>query len=146
MIRKFLVVGLVIAGAATAAAQSDPIAERKQLMKTQGDLWYGDINKMVKGEIPYEQAKVTLTLNALADTSKKFATLFPETSKSGGSTRALPAIWEKKDDFNARITKLGADATAAMASIKDLDSLKAAQPGLNANCNQCHAAYRARGN
>lgn len=147
MIRKFLMVSLLVAaGVADASAQSDPIAERKLLMKTHADIWYGDINKMMKGETPYNPARVTEALNAIINSSKKAGPLFSDNAKTGGGTRALPTIWENRDDFNARLAKLGSDATAALAKVNDEAAFKAAQPGINNNCNQCHAAYRARGN
>jgi cytochrome c556 len=39
--------------------------------------------------------------------------LFPDDSKTGGDTAALPLIWEKKSEFDAIFVKLGADSTAA---------------------------------
>ena len=144
MIRKFIVAGLLIAGVGAAVAQTDPIAQRKQTMKTLGGFWYGDVGKMMKGEAPYDAAKVKAALDQMVLASKTMPTLFPDTAKTGGDTHALPAIWEKKDDFNARWKKIGEEATAAMASIKDDASLKATQPNLNKNCNDCHSTFRAK--
>ena len=39
--------------------------------------------------------------------------LFPDNSKTGGDTAALPAIWENKADFDAKLTKFVAEAKAA---------------------------------
>ena len=50
--------------------------------------------------------------------------LFPDNSKTGGETAASPKIWEDTADFKAKFVKLGNDAKAASASVKDLDSLK----------------------
>ena len=41
--------------------------------------------------------------------------LFPDDSKTGGDTAALPAIWENKSDFDARFAAFGKDAAAALA-------------------------------
>lgn len=48
------------------------------------------------------------------------------------------------DDFKARFTKFDADAKAAEASVKDLDSLKEAVANVSRNCGGCHEAYRVK--
>jgi cytochrome c556 len=68
--------------------------------------------------------------------------LFPDNSKTGGETAALPKIWEDMADFKARFVKLGNDAKTADASVKDLDSLKATFSELGKNCSGCHELYR----
>jgi cytochrome c556 len=46
-------------------------------------------------------------------------------------------------DFKARFQKLGADAKAASASIKDVASLKEALGNIGKNdCGGCHKIYR----
>ena len=146
MIARLLIIGLLIGGASLAYAQNDPIAQRKETMKTLGGFWYGDVAKMMKGEAPFDAAKVKAALDQMVLSSKTMPTLFPDTAKTGGDTKALPTIWDKKDDFNQRWGRMGEEATAALASIKDEASLKAAQPGLNKNCSECHTIYRAKAN
>ncbi len=68
---------------------------------------------------------------------------FPPGSDQG-KTNALPAIWQNTADFDARFQKLGADSKAALASIKDEASFKAAMPGVLKNCGDCHQTYRAK--
>ena len=47
-------------------------------------------------------------------------------------------------DLDARFKKLGADATAALATIKDEASFKATMPGVLNNCGGCHEKYEAK--
>ena len=69
--------------------------------------------------------------------------LFPDTSKTGGETEALPKIWDDMADFKARFQKFGEDAKTADASVKDLDSFKAAIGNIGKNdCGACHQTYR----
>ena len=49
-------------------------------------------------------------------------------------------------DFDARFQKFGAEAKAAQASVKDLDTFKASFSGLTKNCGGCHETYRAKKN
>lgn len=131
---------LVLAGYA-AVAQVDAIATRKQIMKGVGDQTKAGAG-MAKGEAPYDQAKAQAIFTSYVEASEKMPSLFPENSKTGGDTAALPAIWEKMDDFKARWVKLGADAKAALASVKDLDAFKATFSAITKNCGGCHETYR----
>jgi cytochrome c556 len=76
------------------------------------------------------------------DAAEKAPALFPDNSKTGGKTEALPAIWKHKPDFEARFVKFGADAKAAQADIKDLAAFKARWSALiRNNCTGCHEKY-----
>ena len=142
MIRMVLAVGAVALGITVVAAQSDPIAARKALMKANGD--QAKIGTaMAKGEAPFDQAKVQTIFATFIDAAGKFGALFPENSKTGGDTEALPKVWEDKPDFDARLAKFGADAKAAQTSVKDGDSFKAMWGGFaKNNCGGCHETYR----
>ena len=99
---------------------------------------------MLKGAAPYDGKTVQAALDIYVDAAKRLPGLFPDDSKTGEKTQALPAIWEHKADFEARMAKFGEDATAAKASITDAASLKAQLPKVLANCGGCHKTYRAK--
>ncbi|RDV05121.1 c-type cytochrome [Undibacter mobilis] len=136
-------VALVSVATTAVVAQQDPIAARKALMKESGQAT-AVVVKMTKGETPFDLAAAQKSLKTYQDIAAKMPALFPESSKSGGETTAAPAIWEKMDDFKARFVKFGEDAKAAEASVKDLDSLKAAVANVTRNCGGCHEAYRVK--
>ncbi len=141
MNRTALVVAGVVLGAASVAAQTDPIAARKALMKANGD--QAKIGaQMAKGEIPFDLAKAKTMFATFADAAGKMPNLFPPDSKTGGKTAALPKIWEDMGDVKARFEKFGVDAKAADASVTDLDSFKAAFTGIGKDCGGCHELYR----
>ena len=141
IIRTVLAVAAIAIGVTAVAAQQDPIAARKALMKANGQQ-AGIGGKMAKGEEPFALDKAKKIFTTYADSAAKAPALFPENSKTGGETRSLPAIWEKKDDFNAKLAKFGADAKAAEAATKDLDSFKAQYAEVQKNCGGCHQPYR----
>ncbi|MBV9428699.1 MAG: cytochrome c [Bradyrhizobiaceae bacterium] len=139
---------IVLAAAAVAlaitavAAQSDPIAARRALMKKNGDE-AKIVTAMVKGEAPFDATKAQTAFATFADSAAKAPALFPDNSKTGGDTAALPAIWENKADFDARLAKFGAAAKEAEGKVKDLDGLKATWGGFaKDNCGGCHEKYR----
>ncbi|HML12114.1 MAG TPA: cytochrome c, partial [Xanthobacteraceae bacterium] len=120
MTRILLAVAAVALAVTAVAAQSDPIAARKALMKKNGD--EAKIGAaMAKGEAPFDASKVDTIFATFADAAAKAPALFPDNSKTGGDTAALPAIWENKADFDARLAKFGAAAKEAQGKVKDLD-------------------------
>jgi cytochrome c556 len=60
-------------------------------------------------------------------------------------TRALPAIWEKPEDFAAKDRDLREAAAAlnAAAQAGDLSQIKARFADLGKTCKACHDTYRA---
>jgi cytochrome c556 len=143
MIRTVLVTAALAIGVTAVAAQSDPIAARKALMKTNGDQ-AKIAGTMAKGDMPFDLAKAKAAFASFEEAGEKAPALFPDDSKTGGDTAALPKIWEDKADFNAKLAKFAADAKAADASVTDLDSFKAAMGGIGKDCGGCHELYRAK--
>lgn len=141
--RTVIAAATFVLGAYAAVAQVDAIATRKSVMKGVGDQTKAGA-AMAKGEAPYDQTKAQALFAAYVDASEKMPNLFPDSSKTGGETAALPTIWEKMDDFKARFAKLGEDAKAALASVKDLDTFKAVFTAVTKNCGGCHETYRVK--
>ena len=137
-----ILAALAMVAAGTVFAQGDVIAQRKQAMKSAADATSQPL-KMLKGEAPFDLAKVQDSLKVVADVAQKLPNLYPDTAKTGGDTHALPVIWENKADFVALYDKLGKDASAALGSIKDEASFKAAYPTVLRDCGNCHKTYRA---
>jgi cytochrome c556 len=133
----------VVIGAGAAMAQGDVIAQRKAEMKAIGDGNRGPA-AMLRGEAPFNLAAVQAQLKVIEASATNSLKLYPDNSKTGGDTAALPKVWETKADFDAKMNKLAADAKAAQASIKDEASFKQEFPALLKNCGACHNDYRAR--
>jgi len=143
MIRTVLAVAAIAIGVTAVAAQSDPIAARKALMKEQGAQTKTGAG-MAKGEAPFDLAKAQAIFGNYIDTAAKMPDLFPPTSKTGGETTASPKIWEDPTGFKAGFAKMSSEAKAAQSSVKDLDSFKSAFGGLTKNCGGCHETYRVK--
>lgn len=134
---------LAAAFAATGAmAQNlEPIKQRKELLKEFGKATK-DPGAMLKQEIPFNLEAVKAALAKYQENAPKIAKLFPDDSKTGGETEALPAIWENKEEFVGRYDKLAADAKAAEAKITDEFSFMEEFPKVVGNCGGCHKKYR----
>lgn len=143
MMRTALAILAVAFGITAVTAQSNPIAARQALMKTNGR--EGKIGSdMIRGRIPFDLAKAQAMFAAFLDAANKMPNLFPENSKTGGDTSASPEIWVHMDDVKARFAKLAAESKAAQESIKDLESFKVAYRNVARNCDGCHEHYRVK--
>jgi cytochrome c556 len=140
--RLVLAAAIAALGVTAVVAQSDPIAARKAIMKENGNQ-ARIAREMLDGKTPYNQAAAKKVFATFQDAAAKMPALFPDNSKAG-DTAALPAVWENKADFNAKFTKFGADAKAAEAAVKDLDTFKAQMGEVAKNCGGCHQTYRKR--
>jgi cytochrome c556 len=141
MKRTVFIASLLALGVSAAVAQSDVVEQRQDLMKQLG-AQTRPIGSMMRGQEPFDLAKVQASLKVFSDNAQKAAPLFPENSKNVGDTEALPAIWENKAKFDAVMTKFGQDAQAAQASIKDEASFKTEMPKVLSNCGACHNDFR----
>jgi cytochrome c556 len=143
MIKHVLLASAIGALGITAVlAQNDPIAARKALMKDNG-AQSRIASEMISGKQPFDLAKAKNVLTTFATVSEKSKSLYPESSKAG-DTAALPAVWENKADFEAKLAKLAADAKAAEGKVTDLDSFKAVMGDVGKDCGGCHRTYRKR--
>ena len=83
----------------------------------------------------------------MREMSKNYITLleyFPDDTKEGFKTKALPSIWENKDEFNNLMKKSSTDMIELIKVIDSSDDVKATlQKFMWANCKACHSKYRA---
>jgi cytochrome c556 len=141
MIKRIaLAAALAALGVTAVVAQSDPIATRKALMKENG-AQSKNAREMIEGKQPFDLAAAQKVLATFAAVDDKGKNLWPATSKDG-DTASLPAVWENKVDFDAKLAKLSSDAKAAQGKVKDLDSFKAVMGDLGKDCGGCHNTYR----
>jgi cytochrome c556 len=143
MIRTVLGVAVLAFGATALVAQTDPIAARKALMKTNG-VQNRVATEMLEGKRPFNLDEAKKVFVVFAEAGEKAPALFPDNSKTGGDTAALPPIWENKADFNAKLAKFASESKAAGDATKDLDTFKVQITEVRKNCGGCHQTYRKR--
>lgn len=147
MMRLMLAGAALAIGVASVSAQAELVRERAELMFEQGERIYGTLNKMVRDEIPYDQAKVDEAFVLLKETSRKLPALYPETAKGQAPDAdyyASAKVWENKADFDARLAKLIKDIDENAPKAKSLDGLKEAHAAIVQTCNSCHETYRVK--
>ena len=89
-----------------------------------------------------EEAKPLM--KKISDNYIKLLDYFPENTKEGFNTEALPSIWENKDEFNALMQKASDDMIKLAKAIDTAEDLRAVQKELMwGNCSSCHNRFRA---
>jgi len=82
-------------------------------------------------------------MNKMSENYKTLLNYFPENSKEGFDTEALPTIWENKDEFNALMQKASDDMLTLASVIEDADDIKATlTKHMWSNCKACHSRFR----
>ena len=89
-----------------------------------------------------EEAKPLM--KKILDNYVKLIDYFPDNTKEGFKTGALPTIWENKDEFNALMKKASDDMVKLTKAIETASDLRAIQKELMwSNCTACHSKFRA---
>ena len=83
----------------------------------------------------------------MKEMSENYITLleyFPDNTKEGFKTEALPSIWENKDEFNNLMKKSSTDMIELAKVIESSDDIRATlQKFMWSNCKACHSKFRA---
>ena len=83
----------------------------------------------------------------MKEMSENYITLleyFPDNTKEGFKTEALPSIWENKDEFNSLMKKSSTDMIELAKVIESSDDVRASlQKFMWSNCKACHSKFRA---
>ena len=89
-----------------------------------------------------EEAKPLM--QEMSDNYKKLLNYFPENTKEGFKTEALPTIWENSDEFVTLMQKASFDMIQLAKAIDTAEDLRAVQKELMwNNCSACHNRFRA---
>ena len=136
-----LVAAILVSGMGMAVAQGDVVNQRQTILKTFGAATR-DPGAMLRGEAPFDLAKVKASLATFKAGSPQLGALFPDASLTATGSKALPLIATERDKFSAIFTKLTADVTAAEAAITDEATFKTEFGKVLGNCGACHRVYR----
>ena len=80
----------------------------------------------------------------MSDNYKRLLDLFPENSKVGFKTEALPSIWENKDEFILLMTKASINMIELTSVVDEAEDMKATLGKyMWSSCKSCHSKFRA---
>jgi cytochrome c556 len=140
-----LALGLGAAYSLPAYSQAKPdvlVKQRQAAMTLQGK-YFGPMNAMAQGKIPYDSAVVSRNAGYLEALSKMAWDGFAASTK-GEKSAALPAVFtdtgkfkEAQDRFQAEATKL-----ASVTKSGDEASVKSQITAVGKACGACHEDFR----
>ena len=91
--------------------------------------------------LEYDKAKEFM--KAVSKNYLDLLNLFPENTKEGHGTEALPSVWENKEEFDALMKKSSDDMIKLASVIEDSDDIRATlKQYMWKNCNACHSKFR----
>tara|TARA_Y100001935_G_C17086334_1_gene398913 strand:- start:269 stop:706 length:438 start_codon:yes stop_codon:yes gene_type:complete len=83
-------------------------------------------------------------MKKISNNYTKLLDYFPDNTKEGFKTEALPSIWKNKSEFNALMQKASDDMNKLAKVIDTAEDLRAVQKELMwGNCSACHSKFRA---
>jgi cytochrome c556 len=147
MMRAVVVAGTLLLGVGAVMAQQDIAVQQDNLMRGQAKYLYGVMQKMMKGETPYDQAAIDTAITQLEASVGKIATVFtpnPKQDVVNSTYGSSQKIWQNKADFESKIPPVAKAIADVKGKIKDLASLKVAYGSINDRCNDCHETYRVK--
>jgi cytochrome c556 len=145
MLRTAVVVGTLLLGVGAVMAQQEIAVQQDNLMRGQAKNLYDVMLKMVKGEIPYNQAAVDNALKQLEESVPKIASVFatnPKQQVVNATYGSSQKIWQNKADFDSKIPPVVKAIADVKGKIKDKASLRVAYNSINDRCTDCHETYR----
>ena len=90
----------------------------------------------------FDKAK-TLMIE-MSENYKTLIEYFPDNTKEGFKTEALPSIWENKKEFNDLMKKSSDDMFKLASLFEDTDDVRAILTEMMwSNCKACHSKFRA---
>lgn len=151
MSNRFLVsslaVGLTVLYVAPAFSQVKPetlVRQRQAAMVLIGK-YFGPMNNMAQGKIPYDAAVVARNA-AFVDTLSRMPWDGFMASTKGEKSRALPAIYEQPDKFKQAADRFQSEASklASMGKGADESGVRSQISAVNKACAACHDDFRER--
>jgi cytochrome c556 len=151
IMRLVLTVAALMTLTGTGFAQSNPVNERKEIMTNMAHAFYGTLNRMRRGQIPFDAKQADEGFATVINNAPKLPALFADSTKDVKPTGKAaeskygpsPKLWENKADFDNRLRELVKVATENRAvALKDLEGLKSGVTAVRQVCDGCHEKYQ----
>jgi cytochrome c556 len=136
-------VALVFTVDALAQAKPEVLVKQRQAAMTLQGKYFGPMSGMAQGKVPYNATVVQRNAMYLATLSKMPWDGFDPNTK-GVKSAALPAVWEKQDEFKKASERLESEAAklAEVSQNGDEAAVKAQIGAVGKSCGGCHETFR----
>jgi len=147
MRRTMIVAGTLLLGVGAVMAQQEIAVQQDNLMRSIDKNQYGIIQKMTKGDIPYDQKAVDQAIASMEADVAKIAKTFevnPKQDVVNATYGASQKVWQNKADFDSKIPPVQKAIADVKGKITNVASLKAAYTAINDRCTDCYETYRVK--
>lgn len=147
MKRTMIVAGTLLLGAGAVMAQQEIAVQQDNLMRSIAKNQYGIIQKMTKGDIPYDRKAAEQAIASIEADVAKIAKTFevnPKQDVVNATYGSSQKVWQNKADFDSKIPPVQKAIADVKGKITDIASLKTAYTAINDRCNDCHETYRVK--
>ncbi|WP_435097956.1 c-type cytochrome [Candidatus Pelagibacter bacterium nBUS_27] len=139
-ISLFLITSIFISSSVNAEQSIEEIIKnRKALFKKN----YNTAKKVqsLSSNEDFDEAKKLML--EMSENYKSLKKMFPENTKEGFKTEAIPLIWQEKDEFNLLMEKSSSNMIELASVIENAENIKGTLGKLMwGNCKACHSKYR----
>ena len=138
-----LLLGAGYGAAAFAQAKPDVLVKQRQAVMTLQGKYWGPVNGMAQGKVPYN-AQIVARNTAYLDALTQMAWDGFDPSTKDEKSRALPAIYDDPAKFKEAQDRLRGAIGKLVAAMGDEGSVKAAAGEVGKACGACHESFRAK--
>ena len=119
----------------------------EEIIKKRKALFSKNYSTAKKVQIFANKGDFVKASSLMEEMSENYITLleyFPDNTKEGFKTEALPSIWENKDEFNDLMKKSSTEMLELVKVIETSDDVGATlQKFMWSSCKACHSKFRA---
>ncbi|WP_115719478.1 c-type cytochrome [Gallaecimonas mangrovi] len=137
---------LVVAPLAQAFDDKDDAIHYRQSVFTLVAAHFHEMGAMVKGDEPFDAKAFQYRAESLAALSKMPLEGFLYPGSDKGDTKAKETVWQKTDEFKAKLAHFQGDAAKLEEAAKtgDMAVIKPAFMATAKNCKACHSEFKNR--
>ena len=139
-ITLFLVISILISTNANSEQSAEDIIKNRKAIFSKN---YSTAKKVqsLSSSGDFDGAKKLML--EMSENYKTLLKMFPDNTKEGFNTEALPLIWEEKNEFESLIEKASNDMVELASVIESADNIRGTLGKLMwGNCKACHSKYR----
>jgi cytochrome c556 len=108
---------------------------------------FGPLSQVAQGKAEFKAENATKQATRLAQIATFIGDAYPDISKEG-KTRALPAIWSNRKEFDQILADFNTHTKTLAEVVENSssagDELKAAVTAVGGDCKACHDKFRAK--
>lgn len=107
---------------------------------------FSSLEAMAEGKRPFDKEEAARNADLVALLSALPKRFFGEATNIEGQTKAKPAVWQHRADFDKKMDAMATEAAKLPAAVRsgDMDAFRKQVDETGRSCKSCHDDYRAK--